>query len=301
MLEAGKGSLARSGKEADHEVTLAANRALDAVGIPFTALALATVALIDKATSVLMTLSPATWQKLVLEGSCRPELAGMVIWQAVISLILLLVGAILSGRLSPPSRPGSGKAVSSDRGRMPDLCRFAMPHPARSSVRIEPSPVGAQGSSTESRRRPRLAAEEIHPSRSGSGTLGSSSKPCQESDVRRVPPPIADWTITPRTKRPTSTSRCAVDDRSSASAMSRAPASDDSPISAQFEDRPEQNRPHDPARQECQPSPPSALPDSAASPGSAPGTHRPGSPPARSPIAGRIAPPARPPHRPPPQ
>ena len=62
------------------------------LGIPFTVLSLATVALIDKATAVLMTLSPATWQKLVLEGSARwPELAGMVIGQAVILLILLLV------------------------------------------------------------------------------------------------------------------------------------------------------------------------------------------------------------------
>ncbi len=62
------------------------------LGIPFTALALATVALIDKAATLLLTLSPATWQKLALEGSARwPELAGMVIGQAVILLILLLV------------------------------------------------------------------------------------------------------------------------------------------------------------------------------------------------------------------
>jgi hypothetical protein len=62
------------------------------LGIPFTALALATVALIDKASTVLLTLSPAIWQKVALEGSARwPELAGMVIGQAVILLILLLV------------------------------------------------------------------------------------------------------------------------------------------------------------------------------------------------------------------
>lgn len=62
------------------------------LGIPFTALALATVALIDKAATVLITVSPAAWQELALEGSARwPELAGMVIGQAVILLILLLV------------------------------------------------------------------------------------------------------------------------------------------------------------------------------------------------------------------
>ena len=62
------------------------------LGIPFTALALATVALIDMAATFLLALSPATWQKLALEGSARwPELAGMVIGQAVILLILLLV------------------------------------------------------------------------------------------------------------------------------------------------------------------------------------------------------------------
>jgi len=62
------------------------------LGIPFTALALATVALIDKAATVMITLSPAAWEKLALEGSARwPELAGMVIGQAVILLILLLV------------------------------------------------------------------------------------------------------------------------------------------------------------------------------------------------------------------
>jgi hypothetical protein len=61
------------------------------LGVPFTALSLALVALIDKASVALMSLSPATWQKLVLEGSARwPELAGMVIGQAVIMLILLL-------------------------------------------------------------------------------------------------------------------------------------------------------------------------------------------------------------------
>jgi hypothetical protein len=72
------------------------------LGIPFTALALATVALIDKAAAFLLTFSPATWQRLALEGSARwPELAGMVIGQAVILLILLLVRR--SDRESVPS------------------------------------------------------------------------------------------------------------------------------------------------------------------------------------------------------
>ena len=72
------------------------------LGVPFTALALATVALIDKAATVMLTLSPATWQKLALEGSARwPELAGMVIGQAVLLLILLLVRR--SDRESVPS------------------------------------------------------------------------------------------------------------------------------------------------------------------------------------------------------
>jgi len=61
------------------------------LGVPFTALALAMVALIDKAGTLLATISPAVWQDLVLEGSARwPELAGMVVGQAAIMLILLL-------------------------------------------------------------------------------------------------------------------------------------------------------------------------------------------------------------------
>ena len=61
------------------------------LGVPFTALALAMVALIDKAGTLLATISPTVWQDLVLEGSARwPELAGMVVGQAAIMLILLL-------------------------------------------------------------------------------------------------------------------------------------------------------------------------------------------------------------------
>jgi hypothetical protein len=61
------------------------------LGVPFTALALAMVALIDRAATVLASISPAVWQDVVLEGSARwPELAGMIIGQALIMLILLL-------------------------------------------------------------------------------------------------------------------------------------------------------------------------------------------------------------------
>jgi len=63
-----------------------------ALAVPFTALSLVLVALIGKAGEFLATLPPSTWPGIVAEFSGRwPELAGMVVGQAAIMLILLLV------------------------------------------------------------------------------------------------------------------------------------------------------------------------------------------------------------------
>jgi hypothetical protein len=62
-----------------------------ALAVPFTALSLVLVALIGKAGEFLATLPPSAWPSLVAEFSGRwPELAGMVVGQAAIMLILLL-------------------------------------------------------------------------------------------------------------------------------------------------------------------------------------------------------------------
>ena len=62
-----------------------------ALALPFTVLSLALVALITKAGEFLATLPPSAFPSIVAEFSGRwPELAGMVIGQAAIMLILLL-------------------------------------------------------------------------------------------------------------------------------------------------------------------------------------------------------------------
>ncbi len=61
-----------------------------ALAVPFTALSLVLVALITKAGEVLATLPPSAFPDALAEFSGRwPELAGMVVGQAVIMLILL--------------------------------------------------------------------------------------------------------------------------------------------------------------------------------------------------------------------
>lgn len=63
-----------------------------AVALPFTALSLVLVALIAKAGEFMAMLPPSTFAGVVSEFSGRwPELAGMIIGQAAIMLILLLV------------------------------------------------------------------------------------------------------------------------------------------------------------------------------------------------------------------
>jgi len=62
-----------------------------ALAVPFTALALVLVALIAKGGELLATLPPSTWPGILAEFSGRwPELAGMVVGQTAIMLILLL-------------------------------------------------------------------------------------------------------------------------------------------------------------------------------------------------------------------
>jgi hypothetical protein len=60
------------------------------LAVPFTALSLALVALIAKAGELLATLPASAWPGVLAEFSGRwPELAGMVVGQVVIMLILL--------------------------------------------------------------------------------------------------------------------------------------------------------------------------------------------------------------------
>jgi len=62
-----------------------------ALAVPFTALSLFLVAAISKAAELLATLPASDWPSLAEEFSGRwPELAGMVIGQAALMLILIL-------------------------------------------------------------------------------------------------------------------------------------------------------------------------------------------------------------------
>jgi hypothetical protein len=62
-----------------------------ALAVPFTALSLVLVAAIAKAGELLATLPTSAWPSLASEFSGRwPELAGMVIGQAALMLILIL-------------------------------------------------------------------------------------------------------------------------------------------------------------------------------------------------------------------
>jgi hypothetical protein len=62
-----------------------------ALAVPFTALSLVLVAAIGKAGELLATLPVSAWPSLAAEFSGRwPELAGMVIGQAALMLILIL-------------------------------------------------------------------------------------------------------------------------------------------------------------------------------------------------------------------
>jgi len=61
-----------------------------ALAVPFVALALVLVALIARGGELLATLPPSTWPGILAEFSGRwPELAGMVVGQAAIMLILI--------------------------------------------------------------------------------------------------------------------------------------------------------------------------------------------------------------------
>jgi len=62
-----------------------------ALAVPFTALSLVLVAAIGKAGELLSTMPASAWPDVIAEFSGRwPELAGMVIGQAALMLILLL-------------------------------------------------------------------------------------------------------------------------------------------------------------------------------------------------------------------
>jgi hypothetical protein len=62
-----------------------------ALAVPFTALSLVLVAAIGKAGELLATLPVSAWPSLAAEFSGRwPELAGMVVGQAAIMIVLLL-------------------------------------------------------------------------------------------------------------------------------------------------------------------------------------------------------------------
>lgn len=68
------------------------------IAIPFTVLSLVCVVLLWKALEWAASLPPIQWGSLMAEGSARwPELAGMVIGQAVIMILLLL--SLRAGRL----------------------------------------------------------------------------------------------------------------------------------------------------------------------------------------------------------
>ena len=176
------------------------------LGVPFTALSLATVALIDKATAVLMPLSAGHLAKTGLEGSARwPELAGMVIGQAVILLILLLVRrSDRRSHLAALARRDSGMER---QGSAPGLCRFA-------SLRCQSQQTAADLIESLSGGGPKGLFRKPSPASLGTKRIHPSGVDPERSfgfeavsGIRRapLPPPNADWMITPSTNRPTST------------------------------------------------------------------------------------------------
>ncbi len=73
------------------------------IAIPFTVLALVCTALVWKALEWAASRPATQWGAILTEGSARwPELAGMVIGQAVIMILLLL--SLRSGRLQEGPR-----------------------------------------------------------------------------------------------------------------------------------------------------------------------------------------------------